>query len=308
MDDYPVRLDDDPEPKSYPQKHVGMKRKILLQLDCDSLASSFDAVVAVDAGIDFLLQYANVDESNVVGLVHGAMFTRGPEDLASTAIFIGGSSLSSGEAILRIVKKTLFDPFRVSVVLDSNGSNSTACAAVLCAMKHLDLANSKAVVLGATGAVGQRVAKLLAMQAAEVRVGSREIAKAQRVADDLKGFFKGAELQSFDYQPNSISNALQDADLVISCGAAGVELLTEQTLNEFGSLQVAIDLNAVPPAGLGGIKATDKATKRSSRIDYGALGVGGLKMKIHKAAICKAFEQRGLTIDAPEMLEIGKHL
>ena len=30
------------------------------------------------------------------GLVHGAIFTRGPKDLKSTAIFVGGSDVSAG--------------------------------------------------------------------------------------------------------------------------------------------------------------------------------------------------------------------
>jgi len=52
--------------------------KILVQLDSDPHASVFDAVVAVDAGVDHLLQYGAVAPEAVRDLVHGAMFTRGP--------------------------------------------------------------------------------------------------------------------------------------------------------------------------------------------------------------------------------------
>ncbi len=34
----------------------------------------------------------------------------------------------------------------------------------------------------------------------------------------------------------------------------------------------------------------DKGVMRGERADYGALGVGGLKMKIHKASIAALFE------------------
>ncbi|MCA9093493.1 MAG: bifunctional NADP-dependent methylenetetrahydromethanopterin dehydrogenase/methylenetetrahydrofolate dehydrogenase, partial [Planctomycetaceae bacterium] len=61
-------------------------KKILIQLDTDVFPSSFDRVVAVDAGVDELFSYGGITPENVVGLVHGAMFTRGPADLKNTAI------------------------------------------------------------------------------------------------------------------------------------------------------------------------------------------------------------------------------
>lgn len=254
-----------------------------------------------------MFQYANVAPENVEGLVHGAMFTRGPDDLQNTAIFIGGSNISYGEAILKKVKKTLFDPLRVSVVLDCNGCNSTASGAVICATRHVDLANAKAVVLGATGAVGQRVAQLLAAEGAAVFVGSRDQGRSESLAHKLSEHAKGA-VTPFNYAQDSLQSALDCCELVFSCGAAGVELLSESQLNATKSVKVAIDLNAVPPLGIGGIKVTDKSVQRGDRIDYGALGVGGLKMKIHKAALRNAFEKRGTIYDAAEMFELGKSL
>ena len=107
------------------------KPHILIQLDADPHPSVFDSVVAVDAGVDHLLQYANVQPEAVRDLVYGAMFTRGPEDLKHTAIFIGGSDVSAGEALLKAVTKTFFAPLRVSVLMDANGCNTTAAAAVI---------------------------------------------------------------------------------------------------------------------------------------------------------------------------------
>ncbi|MFM9065914.1 MAG: NAD(P)-dependent methylenetetrahydromethanopterin dehydrogenase, partial [Planctomycetota bacterium] len=149
------------------------KPKILIQLDSDPHASVFDAVVAVDAGVDHLLQYHQVTLETVRDLVHGAMFTRGPDDLRSTAIFIGGAQVSQGEALLKKVKSCFFGPMRVSVMLDANGANTTAAAAVLAAAKHLNLGQIRATVLAGTGPVGQRAARLLAQAGAEVRVASR---------------------------------------------------------------------------------------------------------------------------------------
>src|SRR5262245_10374721 len=116
------------------------KPKILVQLDSDPHPSVFDAVVAVDAGVDKLLQYHSIEPVNVRDLVHGAMFTRGPQDLHNTAIFIGGSNVATGEALLKKVTGCFFGPMRVSVMLDANGANTTAAAAVLAAGKHANLA------------------------------------------------------------------------------------------------------------------------------------------------------------------------
>jgi hypothetical protein len=136
--------------------------RILIQLDCDPQPSTFDAVVAVDAGAEVLLRHGNVTPEAAVPLVHGAMFTRGGADLASTAIFVGGSDVAAAEAVFARVRKTFFGPVRVSVLLDPAGANTTASAAVVAAGRHLPLgepaaaATLRAVVLGGTGPVGQR--------------------------------------------------------------------------------------------------------------------------------------------------------
>ena len=147
------------------------KPKILVQLDSDKHASVFDAVVAVDSGVDKLFQYNQVSGDDVEGLVHGAMFTRGPEDLHQTAVFVGGSNVSEGEKLLDATRKCFFGPMRVSVMMDSNGSNTTAAAAVLAAARHVDLSGAKVLVLAGTGPVGLRAARLLARKGAEVKLG-----------------------------------------------------------------------------------------------------------------------------------------
>ena len=148
-------------------------------MDTDAKASVFDAVVAIDSGVDQLLQYSGIRPEDVRGLVHGAMYTRGSGELKSTALFIGGSNVSDGEEIASIARKTLFDPFRISIMLDSNGANSTAAAAVLSATKHVSLENSRSLVLAATGAVGQRVCRILASANSQVTVASRSIERSR---------------------------------------------------------------------------------------------------------------------------------
>src|SRR5215207_7878966 len=124
------------------------KARILIQLDTDPQPSVFDRVVAIDAGVDHLFSYGGVRPEQVAGLVHGAIFTRGPKDLKRTALFIGGSDVAAGERLLAEALKAMIPQFglRVSVLLDANGANTTAAAAVRVAGKHLDLSSARALV------------------------------------------------------------------------------------------------------------------------------------------------------------------
>src|SRR5207248_7392947 len=81
------------------------KRKILIQLDSDPLPSVFDRVVAVDAGADEIFSYGGVRPEQVRDLIHGAIFTRHPDDLKSTAVFIGGSDVTAGEQLLHEARR-----------------------------------------------------------------------------------------------------------------------------------------------------------------------------------------------------------
>lgn len=288
---------------------MSTKPKILLQLDTDDQPSVFDSVVAIDADVQHLLRHQAIRPDNVRDRVHGAIFTRGTDDLRSTAIFIGGGDVTLGEAVLAAVKKSFVGPMRVSVMLDSNGANTTAAAAVLAARKHLDLKKTTALVLGGTGPVGRRAARLLAREGAEVRVGSRGQTRAQAVCRDVSSIVAGARITAVGTaNAQETEQALVGCELVIAAGAAGVELLSADARRNAGALRVAVDLNAVPPAGIGGIEVFDKAVDHSGVVSYGALGVGGTKMKIHKAALRALFESNDRIFDADELYDLGKSL
>jgi hypothetical protein len=285
------------------------KPKILIQLDTDPQASVFDAIVAVDAGVDQLLRHSGVTPVGVRDLVFGAMFTRGPDELHQTAIFIGGSSVDAGDKLLNEVKHCFFGPMRVSVMLDSNGANTTAAAAVLAAGEHVDLKGATVAVLAATGSVGQRIVRLLAGIGAHVRVASRALERAEDVCADIATDMEGAHLKPFSsVSPGGIGQVLDGAQVVISAGAPGVPTLAAADRQKCKSLQVVIDLSAVPPLGIEGLEVSDKATERDGAICYGAIGVGGSKMKIHKAAIARLFESNDQVLDSAEIFQLGRAL
>lgn len=287
-----------------------MKPKILIQLDTDPQPSVFDAVVAIDAGAEHLLRHGDVTPENVRDLVYGALFTRGPADLAATALFIGGANVSAGEALLSAVKKTFFGPFRVSVLLDANGANTTAAAAVIAALTSIggSLDGVSAAVLAATGPVGQRAARLLCRQGAKVSVGSRSRDRAAALAESLRETTGGAITPFAASSTDALAEALNDCAVVVCAGASGVTLLPASVWRKLTALKVLIDLNAVPPLGIEGIEATDKNAERDHVRAWGALGVGGTKMKIHKKAIQELFTSNDKILDAEEVLELGRSL
>ncbi|TWU09418.1 Bifunctional protein MdtA [Symmachiella macrocystis] len=284
-------------------------KRILIQLDTDPQPSTFDRVVAVDSDVDELFSYGGITIENAEPLVHGAMFTRGPKDLKSTAIFVGGSDVSAGESVLAQVQKTFFGPVRVSVMMDSNGSNTTAAAAVLCAQRHLDPAGCEAMVLGGTGPVGLRAAQILAGLGANVRLASRSVERAEQACATIRAQVEDAQLKPVATGNDAeIMAACSGAGLIIAAGAAGVQFLSAEQRSSLEALKVAIDLNAVPPVGLEGVDMMDTGKEVDGVICYGAIGVGGLKMRIHKAAVRRLFESNAQVLDTAAIYEIGREI
>lgn len=294
---------------------MSTKPKVLIQLDPDAQASSFDSMVAIDSGIDHLLRYANVRDDQVESLTHGAMFTRGGDDLKHTAIFLGGSNVANTEALVDRVTNTFFGPVRVSLMSDPNGSNTTAAAAVLSAQQHTSMANKKIVILGGTGPVGQRIARLIASQTdatteTRICVCSRTLEKATLVTDTLSKNLQDRLTGSLvPTEVASLQEAAQlsmDADVIFAAGAAGVTLLDQDFQSNRNP--ILIDLNAVPPEGILKVKVTDKGNVRDNAICYGAIGVGGLKMKIHKQCIRSLFESNDKVLNTDEIYRVGTSL
>jgi saccharopine dehydrogenase-like NADP-dependent oxidoreductase len=164
-------------------------------------------------------------------------------------------------------------------------------------------------VLAGTGPVGSRVARLLALEGARVQVGSRSRSRATDVCQAVSKRTPNAQLTPLETSsPDDVARALAAAQIVIAAGAPGVELATTAARAASQSLKVAIDLNAVGPLGLGGIEMTDSAAQRDGMTCYGAIGVGGTKMKIHKAAIRQLFTANDQVLDAEEIYRLGREL
>jgi hypothetical protein len=283
-------------------------RKLLLQLDTSPHPSVFDRVVAFDAGADEVMSYGGITEDAVRDLVHGAIFTRGPKDLRNTAVFIGGTDIAAGERILAAVRAAFFGPMRVSVMLDSNGSNTTAVAAVTKLQKAMgDISGRRAVVTAATGPVGLRAAGLLAAAGALVSATSRR-PQHGTLADRIQQRFGGVVHEVTMPDASHAAAALEGAELLLSAGVAGARLIPQDAWLGRAGLRAAADLNAVPPLGVEGIEVHDNGVDRNGTTTFGALGVGNLKMKIHKACIARLFEQTDLVLDVETIAGLAREV
>ncbi|MDF2770814.1 MAG: Methylenetetrahydrofolate dehydrogenase [Geminicoccaceae bacterium] len=284
-------------------------RKLLLHLDSSPYASVFDRIVAFDGGADEVMSYGGVTEQAVRDLVHGAIFTRGPKDLHHTAIFIGGADMPTGQRLLSAVEATFLGPLRVSVMLDSNGSNTTAVAAVAKLAQTMgDVRGRRVVIIAGTGPVGTRAAGLLARAGADVTITSRHAEEAERVAGQIRERFGGTVRAVVVTDPTQVGSALGDAEVVLNAGPAGVRLVPLDAWRGRRSIRAIADLNAVPPLGIEGIEVTDAGVDREGAKAFGALGVGNFKMKIHKRCIAKLFERNDLVLDAETIGEVAREL
>ena len=283
-------------------------KKLLFLFDTDPYASVFDTVVAYDGGADRVAGYANVTPDNVGALVDGTIFTRGSKDKQSTAIFVGGSEIAKGEALFEAVKKRFFGPFRVSIMLDPNGSNTTAAAGAALLIKGRKLKGKKAVVLAGTGPVGMRAATFLAEEGADVTLTSRSQLRAENAARAIESRF-GVKVKGIvGADDASRASDVKDANIVFAAGAIGVHLLPESAWQNNPNIELLADVNAQPPLGIEGIEATNKGKDRHGKLCFGALGIGGLKLKLHRACIGKLFDSSERVLDAEEIYALAKEM
>ncbi|MFA7335109.1 MAG: NADP-dependent methylenetetrahydromethanopterin/methylenetetrahydrofolate dehydrogenase [Kiritimatiellia bacterium] len=283
-------------------------KKLLFQFDTDPHPSVFDTVVGYDGGADHVIGYGGLRPDTVKALVEGAIFTRAPKDKKNTAIFVGGSDMVAGQTLFIAVQSHFFPGFQVSVMLDSNGSNTTAASAVAKLAVSGTLAGKKAVVLAGTGPVGQRAAAMLAQEGAEVSLTARTLERATQACANMKARF-GVDLrpvEAFDNEARAA--AIEDANIVFATGAAGVQLLTCEQWQHNKNIEMMADANATPPIGIGGTDMMDKGIIRHDKIIWGAIGFGALKLALHRACIAKLFEDNKQVLDAENIFALAKSM
>jgi hypothetical protein len=302
-------------------------KRILIQLDTDRFPSTFDSIVAYDAGADIVLSYGGVTPEDVRGLVLGSFFTRGIPDLKNTAVWIGGSDVDAGERLLAEARSAFFGPFKVSVMLDSNGCNTTACTAIAKLATQTELRGKSALVIG-PGPVGLRAAVLMASEGCFVRLtsipprllGARFNSElAQRTLESgrkaAEAFQAGASAaaggsihveEAFDL--SGLERYLDQTEILVAAGPAGLRLLSLDSLSKRPSLKWLLDFNLTEPLGIEGIRPADDFADYGGKRALGALAIGNPKMKVHKACIAGLFEKNDLVFDTEGVYTVARRL
>lgn len=258
------------------------RRYILHMFTPGRQMSPFDVNMAVDAGYEVVVPYAEVGADNVAAMTQDAIFSRGPKGTRYTGIFIGGRDVIVAADMLEFARKSMVGPFSVPVFADPSGSYTTAAAMVACIERRLqrggagDLAGKRVLLLGGTGAVGRIAAVLAARLGAEVTVASHSSQqRAQQSADAVNVRF-GTRVQAAGAgSPDALRELLAQADVLCGTAAAGVQVASSDDLAHAGRLRVAADVNAVPPAGIAGVDAMDDG-KPLAGVGQGAVGIGAL--------------------------------
>jgi methylenetetrahydrofolate/methylenetetrahydromethanopterin dehydrogenase (NADP+) len=281
-------------------------KKILIQLDTDQHPSAFDAIAAYDADVDVVVGYGEVTPDNLADLVQGAIFPRGPDGLANTAFWVGGSKVRDGEAVFEAAQKLFFKPFKPSIMLDSDGSNTTAAAAVARVRGAVELKGGRAAVVG-VGPVGLRTAELLRREGAEVTMftfppdvmeGGHRRAKGIPVAEEAG--FEVVEPGSSD----ELDAALAGRVAVFAAGPAGVQILRRSGWAQKG-VRVVVDYSAAEPVGVEGVDRGDNLKEEDGVLKLGALAVGGPKMKVQRRCVQRMFEAKGTVMDLEGVYDVA---
>src|SRR3989442_5981525 len=225
-------------------------RKLLLQLDSSRLPSVFDRVVAYDAGADEVMSYGDVTDADVRDMIHGCIFTRGRKDLKNTAVFVGGADIAVGEGLLAAATKAMFKPFTVSAMLDSNGSNTTAVAAVAKLVQAAggEVRGKRVLIVAGTGPVGIRAAGLFAKAGADGCITSRKADAGERARDLVLKRFGGTVRAITMPDASEAVRACERAELLLNAGPAGVMLVPQQARGQRPGVKEVGDVNPVHPA------------------------------------------------------------
>ncbi len=268
---------------------------ILYFMDTDDYASPFDINMAYDAGFDVVVPLPQVTAEKARKLTEDAMFSRGPDGANFTAIMVGGSNVPEAEKVLKIVQKSMFPPFQLPVFADPRGGYTTAAAAVVKTVKSFQKlgenfgAGTKVAILGC-GPVGRTAAMICSSLGCEATLVETAPASAGfsiknaevvvKEANEMAGLTENPIKAAFADNDEDKVRVLREMEAIIAMGAAGFELVSQAVLESLENLKVVSDINAVPPTGISGVKASmnDKPHKDIEGLQCnGALAIGVLK-------------------------------
>lgn len=274
------------------------KAYLLHMITPEKNLSAFDVNMAFDAGWT-AMPYLGVDLEEVRTIVQDTIFSRGPQGLKRTGIFIGGRDMHLAMDMFNAAKEAMVHPFDISVLTDPSGAFTTAAAMVACVAHQLKVKNEeelrgqRILVIGGTGPVGASAAVLAAKLGAEVTVLGRAVDKANHVAELCNTRYgtivEGVKGDAADH----LDDLLPKVDVIFATAKAGIQVLNEEQVASATKLKVAADLNAVPPAGIAGISLLDNGVpltaSKSGAVGIGPLAIGDIKYQTQQKLLVQMY-------------------
>jgi methylene-tetrahydromethanopterin dehydrogenase len=278
--------------------------------------SPFDINMAADAGYQMVVPYCEVGVDAIAGLTQDTIFSRGPKGVARTGIFIGGRDALLAADMVERSKAAMVKPFVVSLMADPSGAYTTAAAMVASVETALKrhhaqgLEGQRVVILGGTGPVG-RIAGVIAAQAgAEVFLSSRNGIDVAGTAARETGKRFGVTLHGLSGgDPAAVRASLGEADVLLACAAAGVQIVSSELLACAKRLKVAADVNAVPPEGIAGVGVMDdaKPLAGTAAVGIGALAVGNVKYQTqHRLLVRMQQAEKAVVLSFAEAFAVAR--
>jgi hypothetical protein len=280
-------------------------KTVFVFLDTDKYCSPFDMLVAIDAFPDSMIfKYENVSDVDAPKIVFDLLFPRGPEGAKHTKVFINGSNFEMVEKVVEATQKAMKSaPWGNSIIVDPRGGYSTAAAAVAKTFgasmeKGMGgLEGKNVAVLAGTGPVGQTAARIYAAEKANVTITSRSLPKGQVVAYKINQECGAQRVSVIEVtKPDQTVEAVKNADIILSAGAGGIQLLSQADLNQAPNCKIVADINAIKPLGVEGLGPNDDGKELKPGVfGIGALAIGKLKIKTETEMIKRATaEPQGL--------------
>ena len=280
--------------------------------------SPFDVNMALDAGFDTAIPYTSVTLDDVTGLVQDAIFSRGPEGVKRTGMFIGGKRAIEALDMMKRAKAAMVPPFEISVFADPAGSFTTAAAMVACVKVALkekfatELNGKRIAIFGGTGVVGFASGVIAAIDGAQATlIGYDGPDRVRKLAEEANARFSVNIAYADGSTEEQKEELVRGADIIFAAGPAGKRLITLDQMKQAKHLRVVTDVNAVPPSGVEGVGVNDNATPIPgiSAIGIGALAVGNIKYKTEAGLFKEMIEtEKPLYLDFRDAYALAQKL
>jgi len=280
--------------------------------------SPFDVNMALDAGFDTAIPYTSVTLDDVTGLVQDAIFSRGPEGVKRTGMFIGGKRAIEALDMMKRAKAAMVPPFEISVFTDPAGSFTTAAAMVACVKVALkerfstELNGKRIAIFGGTGVVGFASGVIAGIDGAQATlIGYDGPDRVRKLAQEANARFSVNIAHADGSTEEQKEELVRGADIIFAAGPAGKRLITLDQMKQAKHLRVVTDVNAVPPSGVEGVGVNDNATPIPgiSAIGIGALAVGNIKYKTEAGLFKEMIEtEKPLYLDFRDAYALAQKL